>query len=176
MFQKVIDENLALVLNMPHFADELFALSIKNKEHLKPWFPWANDLKCVQDTKTFIYSQLQGLAKGEILSCLISYKRKIIGVCDLHKISQKNKKASIGYWIDKDYEGQGLASKAVGALIEIAFKELGLKKLSIYAQKENIKSQNLAQRLAFKKVALLEAHLFMNGEFKDFYLFEKVKQ
>jgi len=174
MFQKVIDSEVALVLTMPIYTQNLFELTQKNKKHLSPWFPWVEDIKQLNDTKAFILSKLQALAKEEALHCLIFYQNRLAGVCDLHNISKKHQKAFIGYWIDKDLQGRKIAKRALKGLIDIAFDDLGLKKLTILAQKENIKSQKLAESLKFKQKALLESHLFINGSFRDFYLYERI--
>jgi len=55
----------------------------------------------------------------------------------------------IGYWLDIDYQGQGLVTEYVNALTRYVLEELNAKKILICIQGENIKSIAVAKRLNF---------------------------
>ena len=176
MFVLNINKELSLALTMPYMAEEIFNLSIKNRDYLSKWMVWIESLKEVEDTKKFITSAIENLAKEEMLLISIIYKGEIVGNIDLHTIDKKNQKASIGYWLDYEHYGKGLMSKALKRLWEYAFSELNLNKLIILCDVENIKSCNVAKRVGFKREALLKEELIVNKEARDFYRYTLFKR
>jgi ribosomal-protein-serine acetyltransferase len=176
MFTIEVEKDIALALTVPYMAEEIFELAMKNKEYLLEWMGWIEDTNDVQDTKNFIDYALKGFANGELLVCSILYKGKIVGAIDLHRMSQTNKKASIGYWLDYEHYGKGIVNKTLLALCKYAFENLQLNKLIILCDKENIKSINVAKRAGFKEEALLRQEMLVNGELRDFYRYALLKE
>ena len=56
----------------------------------------------------------------------------------------------IGFSFLPEYEGKGFGFEAASALMEIAFKEFGVKKLSAITTDANISSQKLIEKLGLK--------------------------
>lgn len=56
---------------------------------------------------------------------------KMAGSIGIYKIDFPNRIARIGYWIDVDYERQGLVTKGAALLIDQAFHELDLNRIEI---------------------------------------------
>ena len=169
MFCIEIEQDLKLALMQEFMADELYELTINNRDYLGKWLPWVWSVKSVEDSRAYIISRLNLFAKGKTVYCGIIYKDKLVGVLDFVSIDQKNQKSDIGYWIDSKSQGKGLMSKAVKALIDYGSKYLKLKKFVILCDKENCRSCNIAKRLGFKQKGLLKEHLVVNGERRDFY-------
>ena len=171
MFCIEIEEDLKLTLMQEFLADELYELVIKNQEHLSKWFPWVWDVKSVNDSRAYIISRLELLSRGKSVYCGVIYKDKLVGVLDFVSIDKQNKKSDIGYWIDANYQGKGIMSKAVKALIDYGINYLDLKKFIILCDTKNNKSCNIAKRLGFSQEGLLKEHLVVNGERRDFYMY-----
>lgn len=58
MFFREIDRDLKLSLSILQYAEELFELTHKNRDFLKQWLPWLDNVQAISDTKEFIESQL----------------------------------------------------------------------------------------------------------------------
>jgi RimJ/RimL family protein N-acetyltransferase len=69
--------------------------------------------------------------------------------------SRQHAAGEIGYVLHPDHGGQGLASEAVRALLEIAFVTIGLHRVSARIDARNLRSLRLAERLGMRR----EAHL-----------------
>ena len=153
MFKLKIEKNLELQLLHLNQADTLFELTVKNKEEFINLLPWVKSNKTVEDTKAFIIQELTNYAKGRGVNCSIVYKNKIIGNISLFNIAYENsfKNAEIGYWLDKDYQGKGIMTKAANKMVEIAFNQFKVYKVTIKCAVINNKSCNIAKRLGFKK-------------------------
>jgi len=55
----------------------------------------------------------------------------------------------IGYWVASEMAGQGIATKAAGALTAFGFEVLGLQRIIIKAQPDNLASNKVAQKLGY---------------------------
>ena len=80
------------------------------------------------------------------------------------RISSYSRSGETGYWIGSGYEGQGLASKAVAAVLDQAFGPLGLDRVTLHTDVANERSRALARRLGFTEEGLLRQALAFPGE------------
>ena len=72
-------------------------------------------------------------------------------------------KCELAYFIDQDFEGQGIISKAVSQTIGFCFKELMMNKMYICTSKINTCSQRIASKNGFQKEGVLREE-FKNGK------------
>lgn len=60
-----------------------------------------------------------------------------------------HRSAQIGYWLGKDYQGRGIMTRAVIALVEYGFNRMGLNRVEIHAAVQNEKSRSMPEKLGF---------------------------
>ncbi len=58
MFFREINQNLKLSLSIPQYGEEMFQLINKNRDFLKQWLPWLDNVKVASDSREFIELQL----------------------------------------------------------------------------------------------------------------------
>jgi [ribosomal protein S5]-alanine N-acetyltransferase len=75
-----------------------------------------------------------------------------IGCCGL-RASENAGEAHLGYYLARPYWGRGLASEASKAFIDVAFRRLGVDRLSADVQKGNEASEHILQKLGFQYVS-----------------------
>ena len=61
-----------------------------------------------------------------------------------------------GYWINTKFSGNGFITEAIIAITRFAFEHFSAARVQICAQKENIKSINVAKRAGFIEEAILK--------------------
>jgi len=186
---KITDiSNEEIMLRSLHLGDakELFNLVIKNKFNLTKWFPWVNSIKTIDDEISFICQTIQTIAEGTSFEMGIFMKQtsnganysselseelsqwKIIGMCGLNEI--KLRCGWVGYWLDEDYRGKGIVTKACKTLISNVAKILNLSEFRMYILPENTKSKAVAIRCGFNTDnKLKQTNLF--GKEVDAYLY-----
>src|SRR5690625_1692653 len=136
-------------------AEPLYKLTSESREYLKKWLPWLNDIRSNSDTLAFIknsfliYNNRQGITAG------IFVEDKLVGVVGFNKLDFTNRIGTIGYWLGQQYQGRGLMTKSVSALITYGFHELSLNRIELRAASGNKASIAIAERLGFNK----EGHL-----------------
>ncbi|MCW2578674.1 MAG: Ribosomal-protein-alanine N-acetyltransferase [Blastococcus sp.] len=73
----------------------------------------------------------------------------------------------LGYWIDREVAGRGVASLAVALVCDHAFGEVGLHRVEADIRPENLPSQRLVERLGFRQEGLLRRYLDIDGDWRD---------
>ena len=73
----------------------------------------------------------------------------------------------LGYWVDREVAGRGMASLAVALVCDHAFTEMGLHRLQADIRPENGPSQRLVERLGFTREGRLRRYLDIDGEWRD---------
>uniref|UniRef100_UPI0026312906 GNAT family N-acetyltransferase n=1 Tax=uncultured Meiothermus sp. TaxID=157471 RepID=UPI0026312906 len=141
MFAHRLDEDSELRLLQAHHAEALFALTDANRKHLRRWLPWVDGNTTLDDTKNFIQGALEGLARGEQLPLTVWYRKKLVGSLTLFDIKPLHRTAEIGYWLGATFQGNGLITRGVEALINYAFFEMSLNRLEIRASTRNLRSR-----------------------------------
>jgi ribosomal-protein-serine acetyltransferase len=149
MFSHSVNDKIKLKILEPRFAEELYALSDRNRNYLREWLPWVDGTKSSDDTKNFIESSLKQLGENNGFNCAIFYRDQIAGCIGFHNMDWGNKKASIGYWLAEEFQGEGIMTSACKNLISHAFTELKLNRIEIRAGVYNLKSRAIPERLGF---------------------------
>ncbi len=161
-----INEDAELRLLQLQHAANLFALTDSNRARLREWLPWVDSTKTLADTQTFIQETLNRLAKQSGLDLGVWYKGQLAGTVGLFDLNLAVRSAEIGYWLGAEFEGMGLMTNSVKALLRYAFEELELNRIQIRVATENLKSRAIPQRLGF----VLEGVLRQQGRLYDRYV------
>lgn len=82
--------------------------------------------------------------------------------------------ASVGYWVDRERNGRGLASAALGALVELAFGELALHRLEAGTLLDNLASQRVLAKNGFDRIGVARDYLLIAGRWRDHVLFQRI--
>ena len=132
-------------------AETLFTLVDENRLYLREWLPWLDFNLTTEESLAFIKSCRKQYSDDLGFNGGIYYRDRLLGMCGFHQIDRLSRKVSIGYWIAQDAQGQGTVTACVKFLIDYAFNELDLNKVSIPAAEYNHKSQAVPKRLGLAK-------------------------
>lgn len=112
---------------------------------------------------------------GNGFQCGIWYEGTLVGVIGLHEINRMHRKTSLGYYLDKQFEGHGIMTQAVEALIKYCFEELDLNRIEISAAVNNEKSRAIPERLGFTREGMLRDNELLNGIYSSSYIYSLLK-
>ncbi len=62
---------------------------------------------------------------------------------------------AVGYFVDKDHQGQGFVTEAVRAALHFAFNDLGAQRVRLECDETNVRSVRVAERCGFVREGLL---------------------
>ena len=111
----------------------------------------------IDDALKFIKSSSEYFKSHKAIIFAIDYKNEtksihpLVGTIGIKDIDYINKKANIGYWIGKHYQGKGIATECVKLVIKYAFDVLKLEEISAYVFPDNNPSIRVLEKNRFGK-------------------------
>lgn len=79
--------------------------------------------------------------------------------------------AVLGYWVDREMAGRGLAPRAAALVIDHLFAELGLHRVEVTVRPENAPSLRVVQKLNLRPEGLRRAAIHVDGDWRDHLVF-----
>jgi ribosomal-protein-serine acetyltransferase len=171
-----IDDSISLELIDYHHAEPLYQLVKANRQHLREWLPWVDHMRTVDDFRRYINNSKQRYDNKIEIGYIIMADYTMIGRLGVYNIDVQNRHASIGYWLDQQWMGKGIITRACRAVLEYCFTSLALNRVEIRAGTENYKSQAIPERLGFKKEGIIRQGEFVNNRFIDLYVYSMLKE
>lgn len=170
-----IDKNLYIRLLTARDAESLFTLTIDSKDYLKKWLPWLDTIQEENDSLNFIKNQLLAFEEQTGITFGIFANDNLVGVISYNTIDHANKTGEIGYWIGKNYQGNGYITKATKALIDYGFDKLQLNRIVIQCATGNIPSQKIPEKLHFTKEGILREAGILYDSYVDHIVYSLLR-
>jgi ribosomal-protein-alanine N-acetyltransferase len=149
-------------------ARALLELRLANREFMAPFDPVRPDEFFTLEAQTEVARNADGL-KFAILD-----DGELAGVVSLSDVVQGAfRSAHLGYWVDAGRHGRGLATRAVGAVVEHAFGPLGLHRVQAGTLVDNVASQRVLEKNRFELIGLARNYLHIGGAWRDHLLFQR---
>jgi len=89
---------------------------------------------------------------------------QLVGIGSVQNINRMMLTAEIGYGVQPEFRGKGLATTAVRSLVKQAFENTPLRKLIAFVHVDNLPSRRLLEKVGFIQEGLLREHYVINGE------------
>lgn len=96
---------------------------------------------------------------------------KIIGTSTLFHLDMRNRRAEIGYALNRNYWKQGFVNEALKALFKFAFDELNLHRIEADVDPNNAASIRVLEKLGFQKEGFLRERWFVGGKTFDSFFY-----
>jgi RimJ/RimL family protein N-acetyltransferase len=108
-------------------------------------------------------------AEGDILNLAVVRAEggPAIGDLMLHYVSASHRQAEIGYILHPEAQGEGLATEAARAIVDLAFRELGAHRVFGQIDARNTASARVLERLGMRREAHLMENEWVKGEWTD---------
>ena len=151
----------------PADAAELAALQVENRAFLAPFEPDRGERFYT------VEGQRERLEREDKHAFAILDGDSIVGTVALSNVVRGPlQSANLGYWVAERANGRGLATKAVGELIPIAFGELGLHRLEAGTLVDNLASRRVLEKNGFEPIGIARGYLHIGGAWRDHVLFQ----
>lgn len=175
MFVQHIHDQLTLRMLKMSDAKALYQLITESRSHLRKWLPWMDDGVTLAYCKELIDNNFLAHASRSSLMVGVFYEKKLVGIVTFNKYNWRSHIGYIGYWLGKAYEGKGIMTAAVRALIRYGFTNLQLNRIEIHCATENIKSAAIAERLGFQKEGVIREAEWLYDHYVDHYIYGLLK-
>ncbi len=141
---------------------------------------WHNDRNLCRNTFGFILPSSkeavsrwydQNIAGGDSRNAIFGIVNAdspaaICGLVMLRDISWVHRSASFGIFLGEDgNRGKGIGSRAVSAILDYGFNDLGLHRVALEVSAENLGAIRLYERFGFKREGILREAKFIDGTY-----------
>jgi len=154
-YLKHIDEQLTLRQFAEHDAADFFSLVDANREAIGSFMLWVRDVDGEQKIRSMIAEWLDEHEKTGALSLGVYDSGRLMGAVFHLRADRTHQHVEIGYWLAADARGKGLATRAVKAMFDLTFDELGFHRAYLRIAPHNDKSIAIAERLMLEKEGVL---------------------
>lgn len=151
-----------------------------SRAHLQPWEPaWARDHLTERSFRRRVAWAEREIAADRAYPLLVFLvepggNAALAGGVTIEHIRRgAAQTGALGYWLGADFEGRGLMSEALCAIVNFAFGALDLSRLEAACLPENMRSRRLLERCGFALEARLAGYLQIDGAWRDHLLFER---
>ncbi len=148
-------------------AAALFRAVDKSRQHLGPWLNWVSQTTKPEHSLQFIKQSIQAIENQESLALGIFYDGIVVGGLGMHDWNHAVKKAQIGYWIMKEYEGRGIVVRSLQQFVRFLFEKTAIQKIEIHFSPANQRSAMVAERLGSKMEGIIRQSAVRNGNIED---------
>lgn len=171
MFSLTSTPDLCLRLLDGRESHALFALTDKNRSHLRRWLPWLDRNTSAEDTRRFVEGTRERYANREALEAGLFHADRLVGMVGFNTVDWSARRAEIGYWLDADSQGKGLITRACSALIEFGFVDFDLNRVEIRCATGNARSRAVPERLGFACEGIMRQVEWLYDHFEDHALY-----
>ena len=156
-------------------AESMFTM-LSDPESMKYWCD--EPLADIGAAVEVLNKDLESDAQGNSMCWAVTLKGhdKMIGKCILFQFNDQNRRAEIGYLLNRKYWRRGLMHQALGAIIDFAFNTLDLHRIEADVDTQNIGSLGLLEKLGFKREGLFRERWFVYNEWQDSVMLGLLKQ
>jgi ribosomal-protein-serine acetyltransferase len=142
-----ISKDLCLRVLRPYEAGALYSLISRNRDHLREWLPWVDDARSMMDSRQFLEQSYMGFLRGGGFNFGIRLSCSLVGVIGFHGFDRRNRVTSLGYWLAKDFCGQGIMHKSVATCIDYAINAQGMNRIYLRCAVDNLRSKRIPELL-----------------------------
>ncbi|MEV5570250.1 GNAT family N-acetyltransferase [Spirillospora sp. NPDC052269] len=159
-------------------AAELADLYSANREFLAPWEPVRQeDFFTEAGQRAGLTVMLDDHAHGRAVPrVIVDDDGAIAGRVSLVDIVRGAfQSGNLGYWVSGTANGRGLATRAVGEIVEIAFDGLGLHRVQAATLVHNERSQRVLGRNGFVRYGIAPDYCKIAGRWQDHALYQAIR-
>jgi [ribosomal protein S5]-alanine N-acetyltransferase len=147
----------------------------RNRQHLAPWDPRRDEYFYTDEGQAAaIAGQLEAARNGLVAGWVLTHGDRIVGRVNLNNIVMGVlRSGAIGYWVDAEHIGRGLATGAVEFACAEAQRR-GLHRVEASTLVHNTASQGVLVKCGFELYGLAPRFLFIAGSWQGHRLYQRI--
>jgi ribosomal-protein-alanine N-acetyltransferase len=144
-----------LVLRYPEAADAPALFALGTDPAVTRFFSWG-PYERVEEAEAYIAGLPVKRERGEALEFAIAHRVDgPIGITGLSEVVRRDRRAVIGTWVGHRYWGTGANFEAKALIAAVAFRALGMERLTAWSSVRNGRSQAALERIGFRREGVL---------------------
>ena len=130
--------------------------------------------KNLNETKNGIKKSFKEMKNKFSYYFIIKKGKTRIGIVEVYKIMQKDKRCSIGYGIKKEYWGKGYGTLACKLGVNFIKTKLKLHSIEAVTEPNNIASCKVLEKNGFEKIGIIKDYYLNKGKYVNRTLYWKI--
>ncbi len=151
-----------MILRIPRLGDGAMIIDTTRASlpELKPWLPWATDDYSVHDSEDWCRRTASKFLLREEAGYILLHREngRHVGRISCYARDWRVPKFEIGYWLVTAEVGRGYMTEALMSVTEMAFTDMGARRIQIRADAENARSRRVAERAGYELEGILKNH------------------
>ena len=146
-------------------AEDMYAYA--KRPSVTEYLTW-NPHGSVEETREYLPYVAQRYRTGDLYDWSVVDKESghMVGTCGFTSFSCPNDSAEIGYVLNPDYQGKGLATEAVRRVLTFGFEELGLHRIEARFIEGNTASLRLMERVGMTFEGYARESMRIKGRYR----------
>ena len=135
-----------------------------NDPEVRHWLSMADGPELTLESEREWYEEMRG-DPACVVWCIETEDGQPVGNLGLHGIEETHGRATLGIAIgEKDFWGRGYGTEAIRRVLRYAFTELGLRRVVLEADEDNVRGIRCYEKCGFVREGLLRGHRLRLGE------------
>ncbi len=132
-------------------------------------------IKTLEEEKYFLHlNEAKRKANFEHNYSVLFYG-KLVGACGIRIDQHRPWVGEIGYFIDRDYQGRGIATESVRQLEKVGFDKLDLQRITILMDTRNLASERVAQKCGYEMEGIMKKVHRVGEDYYDCFMYAKTR-
>jgi len=151
-------------------AEPLVAAVHESLDDLARWLPWVHQAYGRPDAIRFIRDSNAAWTEGRAFDFAIrtaDLPKTHLGNVSVWHTSKREQAGEIGYWIRSGSTGDGIGTEATCRVMQCAFEEMGLHRVTLRIATGNAASERIADNLGFVREGVLRKEVLIAGTWRD---------
>jgi ribosomal-protein-alanine N-acetyltransferase len=144
-----------LTLRYATAEDAPSLLELASDAAVTRWFSWG-PYESLDQPEAYIAGLEGKRERGELLDFLVVHPEAgPIGVTGLSELAARDRRATVGSWFGREWWGSGANRESKALITAVAFRQLGLDRVTAWANTRNGRSQVALERVGFRREGVL---------------------
>jgi ribosomal-protein-serine acetyltransferase len=167
MFSSNVSPRIEMRLMDHPDTPELFNLVNGNREHLRGWHPWVDQVRSLEDAGKLVFGWKQQNALNRGFCAAILFDGRLCGAIQHLNVDWTNRWTALSYWLDAGHQGQGIMTNCCRAMVQHGFNTWKLNRVTIECAADNTRSRAIPERLGFQLEGIVRGVEWLHDRFAD---------
>jgi ribosomal-protein-alanine N-acetyltransferase len=171
MIKELTGDVASIRLLGPEDLDEYLGVLLRNRDFLQPYEPVRlTEYWTLEEQRQQLQQTAREAAAGAGFAFGVYDKADgaLVGRVALANIVRKSwQNATLGYWIDGERNGRGLATEGSKLALGFAFGDAGLHRVQAGVMPRNARSIRVIEKLGMRFEGVAQRYLLINGVWED---------
>jgi RimJ/RimL family protein N-acetyltransferase len=131
---------------------------------------WSSEpITSLEEADLLIQQEIDWPSKEKCVNWAIALpdSNLLIGKINLFQFSERNRRAEIGYLLNRRHWGKGYMTEAMAFVLAYAFNDLGMHRIEADTDPENLPSLALLKKFGFVREGLFHDRWHVHGKWHD---------